>query len=58
MATITALVHGLVNGIFRRHLLMAHRNGTPSAACEEAEAEGEGDKARRAALGSYSKGRV
>lgn len=56
MATSTALVHGLVNGIFRRHLLMAHRNGTPSAACEEAEAEGEGDKARRAALGSYSKG--
>lgn len=36
MATSTVLVGKLVNAIFRSHLLMAHRDGTPSDACEEA----------------------
>lgn len=41
MATSTVLLDKLVNGIFRRHLLVAHRNGTSSDACKEAQRKGD-----------------
>lgn len=51
MATSTVLVGKLVNAIFRSHLLMAHRDGTPSDACEEAGGTGKGRQGKKSCTG-------